>query len=165
MSDASRRKASAPKQLVTVRNFTLEEASALKVQFETMAVRQMEAMRLRWEKSGCTDSACLRSALLLCGTTVPLPSWAVWGLLELTGKQIEQMQRPYHGARWVLVREALARGLSLDEAREQASKWSQGTPAACGPDMIQKSYQKVERSLPPEARVPRGRRRRSPLIT
>jgi hypothetical protein len=160
MSDASRRKASAPKRLVTVRNSTPEEASTLKARFETMAALQIEAMRQRWEMSGCTDSACLRSALLLCGATVPMPSWAVWGLLDLIGKQIEQMQPPYHGARWVLVREALARGLSLDEAREQASKWSQGTPAACGPDMIQKSYQKIERSLPLEARAPRQRLRR-----
>jgi hypothetical protein len=133
---------------------TPEEATALKADFATMAEWQMEAMRQRWEKSGRTDSACLRAALLLCGATVPLPSWAVWGLLGLTSKQIEQMQPPYHGARWMLVREALARGLSLDEAREQASLWSQGTPAACGPDMIQKSYQKIERSLPPEAKAP-----------
>jgi hypothetical protein len=165
MSDASRRKASAPKRLVTVRNMTPEEASARKAEFATMAERQMEAMRQRWEKSGCTDSACLRAVLLLCGATVPLPSWAVWGLLDVTGKQIEQMRPPYHGARWMLVREALDRGLSLDEAYEQASLWSQGTPAACGPDMIQKSYQKIERSLPPEAKALHQKRKRSPLTT
>jgi hypothetical protein len=139
---------------------TPEEASALKAEFATMAERQMEAMRQRWEKSGCTDSACLRAVLLLCGATVPLPSWAVWGLLDLIDKQIKQMQPPYHGARWILVREALAQGLSLDEAWGQASQWSQGTPAACGPDMIQKSYQKIERTLPPEAKAPHKKRKK-----
>jgi len=161
MSDASRHKKSAPKQLVTVRNMTPEEASALKAEFATMAERQMEAMRQRWEKSGCTDSACLRAVLLLCGATVPLPSWAAWGLLDLIDKQIKQMQPPYHGARWMLVREALAQGLSLDEAYDQASLWSQGTPAACGRDMIQKSYQKIERTLPPEAKAPHKKRKKS----
>jgi hypothetical protein len=144
---------------------TPEEASAVKAEFATMAERQMEAMRQRWEKSGCTDSACLRAVLLLCGATAPLPSWAVWGLLDLTDKQIEQMQPPYYGARWMLVREALARGLSLDEAYDQASLWSQGTPAACRRDMIQKSYQKIERSLPPEAKALHQKRKRSPLTT
>ena len=85
----------------------------MRAEFATMAVRQMEAMRQRWEKSGCTDTACLRAALLLCGATAPLPSWAVWGLLKLIDKQIEQMQWPYYGARWMLVREALARGSAL----------------------------------------------------
>jgi hypothetical protein len=139
---------------------TPEEASAVKTQFEDMAALQMEAMRQRWEKSGCTDSACLRAALLLCGATVPLPSWAVWGLLDLIGKQIEPMRWPYHGARWALMREALARGLSPDEAREQASSWSQGTPAACGPDMIQNSYQRIERTLPSEAKASHQKRKK-----
>jgi hypothetical protein len=155
MSDASRRKASASKPLVTVRNMTPEEASALKAKFATMAERQMEAMRQRWEKSGCTEPACLRAVLLLCGATVPLPSWAVWGLLALIDKQYTPMQKPFHPIRWLAVREAISDGFTRPEAFEMASERLKGTPAACKPDMIAKSYQKIERGLSPHAKAGR----------
>ena len=58
----------------------------------------------------------------------------------------------------MLVREAIADGFTRDEAFEMASKRLKGTPAACKPDMMAKSYQKIERGLSPHAKAGRKRR-------
>jgi hypothetical protein len=116
MSDASRRKASAPKRLVMPHRLH-GELSLLGARFLGCQIPHK-----RWEKSGCTDSACLRAVLLLCGATVPAPSWALWGLLDLIDKQYPPMRKPFHPIRWLAVREAISDGFTRDEAFEIARK-------------------------------------------
>jgi hypothetical protein len=41
-----------------------------------------------------------------------------------------------------------------------ADERSKGTPARCGPDMMMKSYQKIEGGLTASARRPKTRRRK-----
>jgi hypothetical protein len=122
----------------------------------------MLAMEERWEASGHTDSSCLRRALILCGTTEPLPSWVLSGLLELDLFKPEPM-RPDEW-RHMMVRRALVLGFSREEAFEKVSELSQETPAPCGPDMVQTSYQRIERTQPPNAKAfsRRGKKRLPP---
>ena len=59
------------------------------------------------------------------------------------------------------VREAMSEmNLRADEAYEWASMKLADTPAHGGRDTMMKSYQKIERSLPENARRPRTRRKK-----
>jgi hypothetical protein len=75
----------------------------------------------------------------------------LWALREQgwDRRQIELM-------RWSFVREGRdRRKMGWDESYEYASAVLAGSPAEAGPEMMKKSYDKVQRSLPPTQRRPR----------
>jgi hypothetical protein len=78
---------------------------------------------------------------------------------RLLEQQFPQLESPYHEIRWMRVREAMSEmNLRPDEAYEWASMKLADTPAHGGRDTMMKSYQKIERSLPENAR------RREPAV-
>ena len=75
--------------------------------------------------------------------------------------KVQEIEWPYHGIRWLMVREArIENKLSAEEAYEYVSKKLANTPAHAGPDAIMKSFQKVENELPPGSRLNPPRRPR-----
>jgi hypothetical protein len=64
--------------------------------------------------------------------------------------------------RWYWVRRAIPRR-GWEVAFEYASDVLKGHPAEAGPDMIRKSYEKIERRLPSEQRRPKTYRRNPQL--
>jgi hypothetical protein len=120
---------------------------------------RMAALERQWEKSERTDMHALYGALIFCGAQ--LPPWLFSGLCRLLEQQIPQLESPYHEIRWMRVREAMSEmNLRADEAYEWASMKLADTPAHGGRDTMMKSYQKIERSLPENARRPRTRRKK-----
>jgi hypothetical protein len=122
-----------------VRALTPEEVRA---QADDLTARMAQLEEL-WERSGRTDVRALRGALVFLETQ--LPPWVHAGLMAHL--KVEEMQRPFHGVRWLLVREARDRGLVSGAEYEDASKRSQGTSAQCRPDMMMKSFQLIERAI------------------
>jgi hypothetical protein len=140
---------------VRVRPLTAEEKGAWVDDINA----RMAALERQWEKSQRTDMHALYGVLIFCGAQ--LPPWLFSGLCRLLEQQFPQLQSPYHEIRWMKVREAMNEmNLRADEAYEWASKKLADTPARAGPDMMMKSYQKMERTLPNSARRPRTRRKK-----
>jgi hypothetical protein len=81
--------------------------------------------------------------------------------IEWQTLQYPWTRRQIQLTRWSFVREGRDRlGKSWDEAYEYARDQCQGTPAQAGADMMKKSYDEVQRELPPEQRRPRTYKRR-----
>jgi hypothetical protein len=138
---------------VRVRTLTAEEISAWVDDINA----RMAQLKQQWERSKRTDVHALRGALIFL--EMQLPPWVFSGVMQWL--KVQEMQPPYHEIRWMRVREAMNEMnlLALD-AYEWDSKKLADTPARAGPDMMMKSYQKVERSLPKSARRPRTRRKK-----
>jgi hypothetical protein len=122
--------------------------------------KRTAALQRCWEQSGHTDLFALHGALVFYAHT--LPYWLSAGLFEALEKLLPQMRWPYHEVRWLAVRDALADGFEWLDAYDAASERLKGTPARGKSGTMMKSYQKVERTLPPHARRPRTYRRRPP---
>jgi hypothetical protein len=121
----------------------------------------MAQLKQQWERSGHTDVHALRGALIFL--EAQLPPWVFSGLMQRL--KVQQMQPPYHGIRWLMVREArIEKKLLATEAYEYASKKLANTPARAKIDAIMKSFQKVERELPPGLRLSPPRRPRQPRV-
>jgi hypothetical protein len=80
----------------------------------------------------------------------------------------QTLQQPWsweqiHLMRWSYVREGLDRGEGWDGAYDYAERELRGTPASAGPEAMKKSYDAVQRRLPPERRRPRMYRKRKAL--
>ena len=81
-----------------------------------------------------------------------------WHMLPFLKWTQDQKDR----VRWEYVCKGLAHGLGWDGAFEYASNVLRGTQAEAGQDMMKRSYQKIQKRLPPEKRRPRTYRRRKP---
>jgi hypothetical protein len=121
---------------------------------------RMAQLEQQWERSGHTDVYALRGALIFLETQ--LPRWVFSGVMEWL--KVQEMQPPYHEIRWLMVREGYIEGLDSDAARDNAVKKLANTPARCKGSMMMKSYQMVERRLPPAARLVVSRRPRKQRI-
>jgi hypothetical protein len=120
---------------------------------------RMAQLKQQWERSGHTDVHALRGALIFL--EAQLPPWVFSGLMQRL--KVQQMQPPYHGIRWLMVREArIEKKLLATEAYEYASKKLANTPARAKIDAIMKSFQKIESGLPPGLRLSPPRRPRRP---
>jgi hypothetical protein len=138
---------------VRVRVLTAEQRRALVDDINA----RMAQLKQQWERSGHTDVHALRGALIFLKTQ--LPPWVFSGVMQrLT---VQQMQPPYHGIRWLMVRAArIEKKLLAEEAYEYVSKKLANTPARAKTDAIMKSFQKVESELPPGLRLSPPRRPR-----
>jgi hypothetical protein len=122
---------------------------------------RLAQLKQQWERSKHTDVHALRGALIFL--EMQLPPWVFSGVMQWL--KVQEMQPPYHEIRWMRVREAMNEmNLLAPQAYKWASKKLADTPARAGPDMMMKSYQKVERSLPPAARRVVSRRPRKQRI-
>jgi hypothetical protein len=101
----------------------------------------------------------LLGALNLCGPFRPLPDWLCTALQELLTERLAQP--PINWVRWNLVL-ALRNvsDLTWEETYQHASEKLAGTAAQGSPEAIRKSYEAIERSLPPEQRRQRTYRRK-----
>jgi hypothetical protein len=81
-----------------------------------------------------------------------------WQLIQFPRSQKDKDQ-----TRWFYVDRGLARGLRWvdDGVYEFASKALKGTPAEGSPRTMKESYQKIQKSLPPEKRKPKTYRPRN----
>jgi hypothetical protein len=86
-----------------------------------------------------------------------LDKYVQWQMLPFLKWTQEQKDR----VRWEYVCKGIAR-YGWDGAFEYASNVLRGTQAEAGPDMMKRSYQKIQKRLPPEKRRPRTYRRRKP---
>jgi hypothetical protein len=121
---------------------------------------KMAQLEQRWERSGHTDVYALRGALIFL--QMQLPPWVFSGVMEQL--KMPEMQPPYDEIRWLTVREAYIAGLDKTEAADYAVKKLANTPARCKDSMMMVSYYKVERRLPPAARLVVSRRPRKQRI-
>ena len=138
---------------VRVRTLTAEEKGAWVDDINA----RMAQLKQQWERSKHTDVHALRGALIFL--EMQLPPWVFSGVMQWL--EVQEMQPPYHEIRWMRVREAMSEmNLQADEAYEWASMKLADTPAHGGRDTMMKSYQKIERSLPENARRPRTRRKK-----
>jgi hypothetical protein len=80
--------------------------------------------------------------------------WQVLPLFQWTQDEKDQL-------RWKCLRWTLDHGHPWGAAEEEASKLLRGTQAEARPETVKVSYQKIEKSLPPEKRRPRTYRPRS----
>jgi hypothetical protein len=146
---------------VRVRAVTAEQRRALVDDINA----KMAQLKQQWERSGHTDLHALRGALIFLETQLPL--WVFSGVMQRLEQQLQQMQQmqpPYHGIRWLMVRQGYDEGLDSDDAYDNAVKKLANTPARCKRSMMMKSYQMVERSLSPAARRVVTRRPRKQRI-
>ncbi len=151
------------KQVLHVRVLTKEEARdkarELRLATTKMAATHLAAYEQRWEKSNHTDLHALHGALFLL--QAQLPPWLFTGLRQVVERS---MRGPsVDVVRWMMVRQALDHPelqLTWDDAYDYASRQLKKTDAHGEADTVKKSYQKVERSLPPEQRRPVTHRRR-----
>jgi hypothetical protein len=105
----------------------------------------------------------LLGALNLCGTFRPLPDWLYTALQALLTERLS-LPPPKDWVRWNLVLALrddpkIEPRRTWEETYKLASKRLANTPARGGPEAIKKSYQAIERSLPPEQRRRRTYRR------
>jgi hypothetical protein len=121
---------------------------------------RMAQLKQQWERSKHTDVHALRGALIFL--EMQLPPWVFSGVMQWL--KVPEMQPPYYGIRWLMVREGYIEGLDSNAARDNAVKKLANTPARCKGSMMMKSYQMVERSLPPAARLVVSRRPRKQQI-
>jgi hypothetical protein len=141
---------------VRVHTLTAEEKSA---GVDDINAR-MAQLKQQWERSGQTDVHALRGALIFL--EMQLPPWVFSGVMQWL--KVQEMQPPYHEIRWLMVRQGYDEGLDSDDASDNAVKKLAGTPAHCKRSMMMKSYQKIERRLPPAARRVLTRRPRKQRI-
>ena len=124
-----------------------------------MAAAHLATYERRWEKSTQTDLGALHGALFLL--QAQLPPWLFTGLRRVVEKS---MRGPsVDEVRWLMVRQALDHPelrLTWEQAYEYVSEQLQKTDARGAADTVKKSYQKIERSLPPDLRRLVTRRRR-----
>jgi hypothetical protein len=140
-----------------VRVLTAEERRA----FVDDINARMAQLKQQWERSGHTDVHALRGALIFLETH--LPPWVFSGVMQWL--KVQEMQPPYHGIRWLMVRAArIEKKLLAEEAYEYVSKKLANTPARAKTDAIMKSFQKVESELPPGLRLSPPRRPRRPRV-
>lgn len=138
-----------------VRRLTDEEIGKIN---EEVAAR-MAALKQRWEKSGQTDFHALLGALIFC--QIRLPPWLFTGLNQLLQRQLPKEPPPYHRSRWLMVLQGHDQdGLSWEESYEHASNALANTPARGSPGTMKRSYDLIQRDLPPTKRRPRTYRRR-----
>jgi hypothetical protein len=116
----------------------------------------MAVLEQRWQKSKHKDFNALLGALFFCQAR--LPPWLFTALRELVTSRLPAV--PPDWIRWNLVLALRDEtGLTWQDTWERASEMLQGTPAKGGPEAIRKSYQTIEKSLPPEWRRKRTYRR------
>jgi hypothetical protein len=115
------------------------------------------ALERRWKKSGYTDLDAQRGLLIF---ERPQMSPALFaGLWQLLERQLPREKPPYHGLRWLLVKDALAHNpnMKVREASEEASKRAAHTAAHGSAGTIERSYyifekQQARRRPPRRAR-------------
>jgi hypothetical protein len=136
-----------------------ERVHELRLAITKMAAAHLAKYEERWEKSDHTDLHALHGALFLLQTQ--LPQWLFTGLRQVVERS---MRGPsVDEVRWLMVRQALDHPelrLTWEKAYEYVSEQLKKTDAHGAADTIKKSYQKIERSLPPEKRRSATHRRR-----
>jgi hypothetical protein len=78
---------------------------------------RMAALQQRWETSAQNDLRALRGALIFL--QAQLPPWVFSGVMK--NLRVPQMQPPFHGIRWLVVREAFD-ALAVGDGPENAYK-------------------------------------------
>ena len=118
-----------------------------------IAVAGMALLQQRWEKH--KDVYALLGALFFL--KAQLPQWLLGGLCDLLTARLPSAPRDW--VRWnlVLALRDVSR-LKWTEVFSEAAKLLYGTDAAGRPETIRKSYERVERNLPPQRRRPRRHR-------
>jgi hypothetical protein len=122
-----------------------------------IAAAGMAVLQQRWEKH--KDMHALLGALFFL--KAQLPQWWFEGLRDLLTAGLPSAPRDW--VRWnlVLALRDVSR-LKWIEVYSEATKLLHGTDAAGRPETIRKSYERVERNLPPQQRRPRRYRLRPP---
>jgi hypothetical protein len=117
---------------------------------------RLAAMQKAWARSnGAEHDRQLLGALILCGSFRPLPDWLYTALQALLTERLSQPP-PINWTRWNLVLALRdVSNLTWEETYQRASELLEGTPAQGTPDAIRKSYEAIERSLPPDRKRPR----------
>jgi hypothetical protein len=117
----------------------------------------MAVLQQRWEKH--KDVHALLGALFFL--KAQLPQWWFEGLRDLLTAQLPSAPRDWLRWNLVLALRDVTR-LKWTEVFSEAAKLLHGTDAAGRPETIRKSYERVERNLPPQQRRPRTHRLRPP---
>jgi hypothetical protein len=148
---------------VLLRKHTLTADEVRALQADRAA--RIAALERRWHNSGCTDTQALLGALVFYQPQ--LPSWLFGGLWKRLERQLPQEPPPYHKLRWLMVRQELEfdPSMTLPQAYKIASDKLAHMPAPPrgNPSAMEKSYQKIERELPPARRRRRQRRQVSSI--
>ena len=158
MSEQQKKKP-VPHVRVLTKEEAREKAREPRLAITKMAATHLAAYEQRWKKSNHTDLQALHGALFLL--QAQLPPWLFTGLRQVVERSMRSPS--VHEVRWLMVRQALDHPelhLTWEEAYQRVSEQLQKTDARGEPDTIKKSYQRIERSLPPDLRRPVTRRRR-----